>query len=113
MNSIVIAGTRSGGGKTVATLAVIRALNASGSSVQPAKAGSDVIDPSHHESVASRPSRTLDCWLQGKAGLRRNYHRGEGDVCVVEGVMGLYDGDASSTAMIAETLDVPVVLVVD
>ncbi|GAA0474327.1 cobyrinic acid a,c-diamide synthase (plasmid) [Halococcus dombrowskii] len=113
MNGIVIAGTRSGVGKTVATLAVIRALNAAGCSVQPAKAGSDFIDPSHHESVASRPSRTLDCWLQGEAGLRRNYHRGEGDVCVVEGVMGLYDGDASSTAMIAETLDVPVVLVVD
>ena len=113
MNGIVIAGTRSGIGKTVATLAVIRTLNAAGCSVQPAKAGPDFIDPSHHESVASRPSRTLDCWLQGEAGLRRNYHRGEGDVCVVEGVMGLYDGDASSTAMIAEALDVPVVLVVD
>jgi cobyrinic acid a,c-diamide synthase len=113
MNGIVIAGTRSGVGKTVATLAVIRALDAAGYSVQPAKAGPDFIDPSHHESVASRPSRTLDCWLQGEAGLRRNYHRGEGDVCVVEGVMGLYDGDASSTAMVAEALDVPVVLVVD
>jgi cobyrinic acid a,c-diamide synthase len=113
MNGIVIAGTRSGVGKTVATLAVVRALDAAGYSVQPAKAGPDFIDPSHHESVASRPSRTLDCWLQGEAGLRRNYYHGEGDVCVVEGVMGLYDGDASSTAMVAESLDVPVVLVVD
>jgi cobyrinic acid a,c-diamide synthase len=113
MNGIVIAGTRSGVGKTVATLAVVRALDAAGYSVQPAKAGPDFIDPSHHESVASRPSRTLDCWLQGKEGLRRNYYHGEGDVCVVEGVMGLYDGDASSTAMVAEALGVPVVLVVD
>jgi cobyrinic acid a,c-diamide synthase len=113
MNGIVIAGTRSGVGKTVATLAVVRALDAAGCSVQPAKAGPDFIDPSHHESVASRPSRTLDCWLQGKEGLRRNYYHGEGDVCVVEGVMGLYDGDASSTAMVAEALDIPVVLVVD
>jgi cobyrinic acid a,c-diamide synthase len=113
MQGIVIAGTRSGVGKTVATLAVLRALENAGHDVQPAKAGPDFIDPSHHASVAGRPSRTLDTWLQGEDGLRRNYHRGEGDVCVVEGVMGLYDGDVSSTAAVAEALDLPVVLVVD
>ena len=113
MNGFVLGGTRSGVGKTVATLAVISALESAGHSVQPAKAGPDFIDPSHHEQVAGRASRTLDHWLQGAAGLRRNYHRGEGDVCVVEGVMGLYDGNGSSTAMVAEALDLPVVLVVD
>jgi len=113
MNGFVLGGTRSGVGKTVATLAVLHALDDAGRAVQPAKAGPDFIDPSHHERVAGRPSRTLDCWLQGEDGLRRNYHRGEGDVCVVEGVMGLYDGDASSTAAVAEALDLPVVLVVD
>jgi cobyrinic acid a,c-diamide synthase len=51
--------------------------------------------------------------MQGEDGIRRNYHSGDGDICVVEGVMGLYDGDASSTAMVAEALDLPVVLVVD
>ncbi|MEF8862504.1 MAG: cobyrinic acid a,c-diamide synthase [Haloarculaceae archaeon] len=113
MNGLVIGGTRSGVGKTVATLAVVHALQADGYSVQPAKAGPDFIDPSHHEQVAGRPSRTLDLWLQGADGLGQNYYRGEGDLCVVEGVMGLYDGDGSSTAMVAETLDLPVVLVVD
>lgn len=113
MKGLVIGGTRSGVGKTVATLVVIRALERSGRSVQPAKAGPDFIDPSHHEQVAGRPSRTLDLWLQGADGLRRNYHRGEGDVCVIEGVMGLYDGDVSTTAMVAGALDLPVVLVVD
>jgi cobyrinic acid a,c-diamide synthase len=113
VNGFVIGGTQSGVGKTVATLAVARALEADGHTVQPAKAGPDFIDPSHHEAVIGRPSRTLDCWLQGDDGVVRNYRRGEGDVCVVEGVMGLYDGDGSSTAMVAEALDVPVVLVVD
>jgi len=113
MRGLVLAGTSSGVGKTVAALAAIRALDREGVSVQPAKAGPDFIDPSHHERVAGRPSRTLDRWLQGADGLRRNYHRGEGDVCVVEGDMGLYDGDASSTATVAEALDLPVVLVVD
>jgi len=64
VKGVVLGGTASGVGKTVATLAVIEALQRAGHDVQPAEAG-----------------------------LRRNYARGEGDVCVVEGVMGLYDGD--------------------
>ncbi|QRV17250.1 cobyrinic acid a,c-diamide synthase [Haloterrigena salifodinae] len=113
MNGFVLGGVSSGVGKTVATLSIVQALEDAGYAVQPAKAGPDFIDPSHHEAIAGRPSRTLDCWLEGEDGLRRNYRRGEGDVCVVEGVMGLYDGDGSSTAMVAEALDLPVVLVVD
>ncbi|MWV39362.1 cobyrinic acid a,c-diamide synthase [Natrialba sp. INN-245] len=113
MKGFVLGGVSSGVGKTVATLAITQALSDAGYTVQPTKAGPDFIDPSHHEAIAERPSRTLDLWLCGEDGLRRNYHRGEGDVCVVEGVMGLYDGDGSSTAMVAEALDLPVVLVVD
>jgi cobyrinic acid a,c-diamide synthase len=113
MNGVVLGGTHSGVGKTIATLAVLRALDDAGYRTQPAKAGPDFIDPSHHTQVAGRPSHTLDTWLQNTEGLRRNYYRGEGDVCVVEGVMGLYDGDGSSTAMVAEALSLPVVLVVD
>jgi len=113
MKGLVLAGTASGVGKTVATLAAIQAFEDAGYSVQPAKAGPDFIDPSHHAAVAGRPSRTLDVWLEGVEGTRRNHHRGAGDVCLVEGVMGLYDGEKSSTAMVAEALDLPVVLVVD
>lgn len=113
MNGIVLGGVSSGVGKTVAALSITRALESAGYEVQPAKAGPDFIDPSHHRAIASRPSRTLDCWLEGADGLRRNYHRGAGDICVVEGVMGVYDGDCSSTALVAETLELPVVLVVD
>jgi len=113
VRGVVLGGTSSGVGKTVAALAAMRALESAGYAVQPAKAGPDFIDPSHHEAITGTPSRTLDCWLEGKAGLRRNYDRGSGDVCVVEGVMGLYDGDGSSTAMVAAALDLPVVLVVD
>ncbi len=113
MKGFVLGGVSSGVGKTVATLSIMQALEDAGYAVQPAKAGPDFIDPSHHEAIAGRPSRTLDLWLEGADGLRRNLQRGEGDICVVEGVMGLYDGDGSSTAMVAEALDLPVVLVVD
>jgi len=113
MKGFVLGGVSSGVGKTVATLSIMQALEDAGHAVQPAKAGPDFIDPSHHEAIAGRPSRTLDLWLEGADGLRRNLQRGAGDICVVEGVMGLYDGDGSSTAMVAEALDLPVVLVVD
>jgi cobyrinic acid a,c-diamide synthase len=112
MKGLVLAGTASGVGKTVASLAVLRGLQRASYDPQPAKAGPDFIDPSHHAVVCDRPARSLDPWLAGEAGCRRNYWRGDGDVCVVEGMMGLYDG-TNSTAYVAETLDLPVVLVVD
>lgn len=113
MKGFVLGGTASGVGKTVATLAIIHALQNEGVTVQPAKAGPDFIDPSHHTALTGVPSRTLDVWMEGETGVRRNYYRGNGDICVVEGVMGVYDGDASSTAMVAAALDIPIVLVVD
>ncbi|ADD06727.1 cobyrinate a,c-diamide synthase [Natrialba magadii ATCC 43099] len=120
MNGLVFGGVSSGVGKTVATLATMQALSDAGQSVQPAKAGPDFIDPSHHEAIAGRPSRTLDLWLSGEDGVRRNCARAadtdaadQPDICLVEGVMGLYDGDVSSTAMVAAALELPVVLVAD
>jgi cobyrinic acid a,c-diamide synthase len=112
VRGVVLAGTSSGVGKTVATLAVLEGLRSAGYDPQPAKAGPDFIDPSHHAVVCDRPSRSLDPWLSGERGCRRNYWRGTGEVCVVEGMMGLYDG-TNSTAAVAETLGLPVVLVVD
>ncbi len=113
MKGVVLAGTQSGVGKTVATLATLVALESAGRDVQPAKAGPDFIDPSHHRTVTDTPSRSLDPWLSGSEGTRRTYWRGDGDVCVVEGMMGLYDGSVCSTARVAACLDLPVVLVVD
>ena len=52
MKGFVLGGVSSGVGKTVATLATIRALDGAGYAVQPAKAGPDFIDPSHHEVIA-------------------------------------------------------------
>lgn len=128
MNGVVIGGTASGVGKTIATLAVARAVSTAGYDPIPAKAGPDYIDPSHHAAALDRPSRTLDTWMQGVEGVRRNLYRAAGEhpgsgsptdsdrdapLAVVEGMMGLYDGTATSTAATAAALDLPVVLVVD
>ncbi len=113
MKGVVIAGTSSGVGKTVVTLAVLRALEDLGEDPQPAKVGPDFIDPSHHKALTGKPSRNLDLWLEGERGVIENYNRGRGSICVAEGVMGLYDGRRSSTARVAEFLGLPVVIVVD
>lgn len=109
---VVIAGPESGVGKTIATLVVLEALQTD-HTVQPAKAGPDFIDPQIHERVVSQPSRPLDPWLQGTEGLYQTYARVDSDYCVIEGMMGLYDGNEHSTASIASMLDLPVILVVD
>jgi cobyrinic acid a,c-diamide synthase len=83
VKGVVLAGTSSGVGKTVATLPVCRALREAGYDSWPAKAGPDLIGPSHHAAVCDRPSRSLDPWLAGREGCLRNYWRGSGDVCVV------------------------------
>ncbi|MFB6234340.1 MAG: cobyrinate a,c-diamide synthase [Halopenitus sp.] len=115
MKGVVLGGTSSGVGKTVAALSVLRALENAGHEPVPAKAGPDFIDPSHHAAVFEKPSRTLDTWMQGLDGVRRTAAdaASDGDFMVVEGMMGLYDGSVTSTAATAAALDLPVVLVVD
>ena len=89
-----------------------------GYKVQPFKCGPDYIDTKFHEAVCGRPSINLDTFMATPAHVRELFaHYGEGaDVCIVEGMMGLFDGydrDKGSSADIAQVLDIPVVLVVD
>ena len=79
MKGVVLGGTQSGVGKTVAALATLRALRTEGYDVQPAKAGPDFIDPSHQATVAATPPRTLDLMLDGDGGFRRICAPGYGD----------------------------------
>jgi cobyrinic acid a,c-diamide synthase len=116
----VIAGSASGVGKTTVTLSLMAALRKRGLTVQPFKCGPDFIDGGHHARVCGRPSRNLDGWMLSAETNRRIFYRNaaDADVCVVEGVMGLFDGvdgksEAGSTAEIAKWLQLPVILVVD
>ncbi len=114
MSGIVIAGTHSGCGKTTITLGMMAALRNKGMKVQPFKAGPDFIDSGLHRMITGRLSRNLDLWMCGEGYVRDCFIRNsyDCDISVVEGVMGLLDGDLS-TATLSAKLSLPVVLVVD
>ena len=114
MRGFVIAGTHSGCGKTTVTLGILAALRKKNHTVQPFKAGPDFIDTGLHRTITGRASRNLDIWMCGREYVEELFHRhsADADTAVVEGVMGLYDG-AASTADLAAKLGLPVILVVD
>ena len=118
--ALVVAGVKSGCGKTSVALGLMRSLARRGRIVAPFKAGPDFIDPGHHALAAGRTSHNLDAWMCGADGARAIYERqaAGADAVVVEGVMGLFDGfsateETGSTAELAKLLDLPVLLVIN
>lgn len=124
--SLVIAGDRSGVGKTTVTLAILAYLATRSRQVQSFKVGPDYIDPMFHTAVTGLPCRNLDPVLTSPDYVEDCYqrHRQEAEYAVIEGVMGLFDGiyypeqpklrnDYGSTAHIARILNLPVLLVLD
>ncbi len=126
MGGLIVAGDRSGTGKTTVTLALLASLvqrwlgRSGGAShpVQSFKVGPDYIDPMFHGAVTGRPCYNLDPVLTSEAYVKTCYRQHATRYTVVEGVMGLFDGadtesDFASTAHIARLLNLPVALVVD
>jgi cobyrinic acid a,c-diamide synthase len=116
--ALVVAAPASGSGKTVITLGLLRALRNRGLRVASAKVGPDYIDPRFHEAATGRPCFNLDPWAMPPAQIRGLLAdlATDADLVIVEGVMGLFDGPegaAGSTADLAASLDLPVLLVVD
>ncbi len=118
--ALVIAGERSGVGKTTVTLALLSFLSRKERTVQSFKVGPDYIDPMFHQRVTGRPCRNLDPVLTSESYVQECFtaHVQGVDYALVEGVMGLFDGasgqdDWASTAHVARLLQRPVLLVLD
>lgn len=117
-NGLVLSAPGSGSGKTLITLALLRALKNRGISVAGAKSGPDYIDPRFHEAACGQPSFNLDGFAMSQSCVRHwaKIATSSADLLLVEGAMGLFDGPASgtgSTADIADTLGLPIVLIID
>ena len=119
---VIVAAARSGAGKTTLTLGLLRALRNQGVAVQPFKCGPDYIDPAFHTAAAGRQSVNLDTWAMRPQLIDALIasHAADADFCVVEGVMGLFDGAPArgqsargSTADLAALTGWPIVLVLD
>lgn len=118
--SVMIAGERSGVGKTTVTLALLAALKLRGQSVQSFKVGPDYIDPMFHTYITGRDCRNLDPLLTSESYVQQCFaqHTQTVSVSLIEGVMGLFDGasgqdDTASTAHVARLLNLPVVLILN
>ena len=111
----LVAGTSSGSGKTTVTLGLMAAFRNRGLSVAPFKCGPDFIDPGLHTLVTGEISRNLDRWMAGDDFCRWSYSQNSKHhhMSIVEGVMGMFDGGASSSAQLSHLLQIPLVLVID
>jgi cobyrinic acid a,c-diamide synthase len=118
---LVIAAPRSGSGKTILTLGLLRSYRNAGLTVAGAKCGPDYIDPAFHAAATGKPSFNLDSWAM-RPTLLGALAVAAGEACglvLCEGVMGLFDGVAGepgrtgSSADVAVALGWPVLLVID
>lgn len=112
----VIAAATSGAGKTTVTLGLLRALKRRGVDVRAAKSGPDYIDPAFHEAACGTRSANLDAWAMPEAALQARAAAQGGELLVVEGAMGVLDAGRDgrgSAADLAETLGLPLLLVLD
>ncbi|MFT6579667.1 MAG: cobyrinic acid a,c-diamide synthase [Alphaproteobacteria bacterium] len=119
---LIISAPASGSGKTVITLALLRALRRAEISVASAKIGPDYIDPAYHRAASGADCVNLDSWAMRENVFSRLAHHASlnADLVLCEGVMGLFDGaqdpsrdGAGSTAEAAARTGWPVILVVD
>ena len=117
-SAFLIAAPMSGSGKTTIARGLMALFTKRGYCVQPFKCGPDYIDTKFHEAVCGRPSINLDTFMATPEHVRELFFRygADADVCIVEGMMGLFDGydrERGSSYEIARVLGLPIVLVVD
>lgn len=112
--ALFVAAPASGQGKTTVTAALARLHARQGRRVRVFKCGPDFLDPQILAVASGAPVHNLDLGMCGEkdAAWRLHAAAGDADLILVEGVMGLYDGDPSG-ADLARRFGIPVMAVID
>ncbi|MBB4845784.1 cobyrinic acid a,c-diamide synthase [Paucibacter oligotrophus] len=112
--AVLISAPSSGSGKTSVTAAIARWHRHQGQRVRVFKTGPDYLDPMVLERASGHPVYQLDLFMGGLAHCRALLAAAaaEADLILVEGVMGLFDGQPSS-ADLAAAFGLPVLAVID
>jgi len=112
--ALLVSAPASGQGKTSVTAALARWHARQGRRVAVFKTGPDFLDPMITGRASNTTAYQLDLWMGGEADVRARLYAaaGEADLILVEGVMGLFDGDPSS-ADLAARFGLPVLAVID
>lgn len=118
MKKILIAATSSGSGKTLLTCGMLHLLKKLNMNPMSYKCGPDYIDPMFHRKVLGINGSNLDSFFSSDKQLKEIVDRGAGDIAVIEGVMGIYDGlsvdsDEGSSYSVARAVGANIVLVID
>lgn len=112
--ALFLAAPASGQGKTTVTAGLARLLRRRGLVVRVFKTGPDYLDPQVLEQASGQPVEQLDLWMCGEAWCQSRFHQvaKTADVILVEGAMGMFDGNPSS-ADLAVKFNMPVAIVMD
>ncbi|WP_027015921.1 cobyrinate a,c-diamide synthase [Comamonas composti] len=112
--ALLITSSASGQGKTTLTAALARLHARQGRRVRVFKCGPDFLDPHWHELACGTPVHNIDLWMTGETDARARLHAAarEADLILIEGVMGMFDGNPSA-ADLAELLGLHVLAVLD
>lgn len=111
--ALFVSAPASGQGKTTFTAALAAYHRGMGRRVRVFKTGPDFIDPTLLEQASGHPVYQLDLWMGGEKDCRALlYAAAESDLILIEGVMGLFDGNPSS-ADLAKRFGIPVLAVID
>ena len=112
--ALFLSAPASGQGKTTITAAIARMLKRQGKVVRVFKTGPDYLDPQILEQASGQPVQQIDLWMAGEAWCQHQFYEAAkiADLILIEGAMGMFDGEPSS-ADLAAKFGVPIVVVMD
>ena len=112
--ALLISAPSSGQGKTTVTAALARFHRNQGRNVHVFKTGPDFLDPMILAQASGNPVYQLDLWMGGEDHCRELIYSAAkvADIILIEGVMGLFDGNSSS-AELAKLFNIPVLAVIN